>query len=69
MPNPALKKMILTRDIPLFSGVIKAGTEVSLICEYIDGTESVLCSVQVGFLRIDCLCKSALSEKASNFPF
>lgn len=69
MPDPSLKKMILNRDIPLFSGTVKAGTEVSVIRDYISGAEVRLVNVQAGFVRIDGLDYCSLSEKTSNFPF
>lgn len=69
MPDPSLKKMILNRDVPLFSGVVKAGTEVSVIRDYISGSEMRLVNVQAGFLRIDGLDYRSLSEKTTNFPF
>lgn len=69
VPDPSLKKMILNRDIPLFSGMVRSGHEVFVLSEYKDSNGASLFNVQAGFVRIDGLEESALSEKSENFPF
>lgn len=69
--------MFLKRDVPMFGGVIKAGTPVSVVADYFDGHEARLLNVRVGMVEIHGLTMESLSEtevvkpvsRQPDFPF
>ena len=66
-PSDASKKMQLARDIPCFSGTVKAGTSVTVVAQYRDAAGDEMVNVRVGFVEICGLSVDALKEDSDPF--
>ena len=61
------KKMQLARDVPCFSGVVRAGTPVAVTSRYKDASGEELVNVRAGFVEISGLAADSLKEDSDPF--
>lgn len=61
--------LVLSKDVPLFSGIARAWSVVEVIDKYKDATGEVLLNVKADGKEIHGLVESSVMEKKMKDPF